>query len=448
MAMSKTSIRSVVAQQVYTKRTHPGVEAIVTTEGGHVGRAICTAGQSVGTHEVEFAYDGGDKWGGRGVTGAIHNIHNIIAPALVGMDASRQYEIDRTMLSLRPDAKAELGGNALAAVSAAALKAGAEALGIPLYRHLGGESAMYLPVPGVPAVNGHERWDKSVVRPMTKPTYSFMLHGFSSFAEASYTGWELQQRWAAVMKVYGIGPPDYYGSFTIPRGIFHSDEEIWYLMGETIAKAGFEGRVGLQADIAADTYYDRSARLYRGLFSETTKDRDALMELYTSLPERYPFVILEDPFHEDDFESHAELTRRLEIQIVGDDLFTTNIRRVQQGLRAGAANTVLLKVNQIGTISEAMDMVQFAYRAGYGVMPCESRGEGSAIADYCVGLNACAVREMATGETGNRFLEIERELGGQARFLGTAGLRGKRFRPLLAEAAKTNDYSGSQSTGG
>ena len=137
----------------------------------------------------------------------------------------------------------------------------------------------------------------------------------------------------------------------------------------------------------------------------------------------YPFIILEDPLDEDDYEGHALLTKELGIQIVGDDLFTTNPQRVQQGIEAGAANTVLLKVNQIGTISEAFEMVQLAYRNGYGVMPCSSRGEGADIADYCVGLNCGTVRESATGPTGNRFLQIETELGPRAKFIGKAGIK-------------------------
>jgi enolase len=142
----------------------------------------------------------------------------------------------------------------------------------------------------------------------------------------------------------------------------------------------------------------------------------------------YPFVIIEDPFDEDDYETTAHLTKVVDIQIVGDDLFTTNPKRVRQGIDAGAANTVLLKVNQIGTITEAFDMIQLAYENGYGVMPCSSRGEGDDIADYCVGINCGSVRETGTGSGGNRFLAIEAELGSRARFAGKRGLKGARFQ--------------------
>lgn len=426
--MSNHEIVSVKAMQVFTWRYHPGVEVVVRTHGGAEGRAVCTAGISIGSHEVKFAYDGGKKWGGMGVEGAVRNVEEIIGPAIMGMDASKQYEIDMAMLNICENAKEKLGGNAIAAVSAAVLKAGAASLGIPLYYHIGGMNAMYLPVPGVPAAAGHERYGGGVTTPDPKPTYSFMCHGFNSFAEASYCGWEVQEIWRKTMKKMGVYPPNYYDLYIIPAGIFDTDEQLWALMAETIDKAGYTGRIGIQVDVASDCYYDRNDKMYHGLFSAKPKTKEEMLELYKNAIAKYPFVIIEDPFFEDDYESHAELVKQVDIQIVGDDLFTTNPKRVAYGASMGAANTVLLKVNQVGTISETMDMVQLAYRKGYGVMPCESRGEGASIADYCVGINACAVREMGVGIVANRFLEIEKELGSKARFSGTAGLRGARFR--------------------
>jgi enolase len=179
--------------------------------------------------------------------------------------------------------------------------------------------------------------------------------------------------------------------------------------------------VGIQVDVAAATYYDQEKHRFVGLFSPGEKTRDDLIALYQEMVRNYPFVIIEDPLDEEDYEGHALLTRELGIEIVGDDLFTTNMERVQKGIDAGAGNCVLLKVNQIGTISEAFDMVDLAYRNGYGVMPCDSRGEGPAIADYCVGLGTGHLREGALGPRGNRFLEIEAELGSRAKFLGRAG---------------------------
>lgn len=425
--MSGHEIVSVKAMQVFTWRFHPGVEVVVRTRNGAEGRATCTAGISIGSHEVKFAYDGGKKWGGMGVEGAVRNVEEIIAPKIIGMDATNQYAVDMAMLNICENARETIGGNAIAAVSAAVLKAGAASLGIPLYYHIGGMNAMYLPVPGVPAAAGHERYGGGVTTPDPKPTYSFMCHGFHSFEEASYAGWETQEIWRKTMKKMGVYPPNYYDLYIIPEGIFNSDEELWALMAETIHQAGYDGKIGIQVDVASDCYYDRNDQMYHGLFSRKPKTKEDMMELYKNAIKNYPFVIIEDPFFEDDYDSHAELVKNVDIQIVGDDLFTTNPKRVAFGASKGAANTVLLKVNQVGTISETMEMVQYAYRKGYGVMPCESRGEGASIADYCVGINACAVREMAVGIVANRFLEIEKELGSKARFSGTEGLRGKRF---------------------
>lgn len=423
-----TAIVSITARQVFSDRGHPGIEATVTTENGAVGVALCTAGISVGTHEVQFAYDGGPRWRGRGVQRAVDSVNNSIAPALRGMDAANQLAVDDAMLNIGgPDAKARLGGNATAAVSAAVLKAGAAALGIPLYQHLGGVNACTLPVPGAIAMVGSDRYghgDKSG----GKPSYAFMGYGFSTFSEASYACWDMSVEWYEVLN-NKLGVPRHSVAHApgVPRGVVKHDREIWDLMVQTINKLGYEGKIGVQVDVATDTYWDDSLQRYVGIFSAEPKTKDDLFKLYELMVKQYPFVILEDPLNEDDYEGTAELMKLVDIQVVGDDLFTTNPLRVQKGIDAGAANTVLLKVNQIGTISEALDMIRLAYRNGYGVMPCSSRGEGADIADYCVGINAGSVREGATGPTGNRFLQIEAELGSRAVFLGSKGLKGKRF---------------------
>ena len=426
--MSRNTIVSVYAQEVYTDRVHPGVEAIVKTEDGSEGRAVCTSGVSVGTHEAPFCLDGGPRFGGMGVQSAVNNVNSIISPALVGQDASNQFLIDNTILGLAHDAKAKLGGNAIAAVSAAALKAGAESLDIPLYRHIGGIGAVCLPVPGVMIAGGGNRYGGAINNAGGKPSYSIMLHGFKRFADASYAGWEIQQKWLEVIRArFPYAQANDKGGVDIPPGIIASDEELWEMMNETIIKAGYEGCCGLQADIATDSYYDKTDCKYYGLFSKEPKYVDDLFKIYEKMVEHYNFIVLEDPFNEDDYDNTALLTNMLGIQIVGDDLFTTNPLRVREGISKGAANTVLLKVNQIGTITEAMEMVALAYRYGYGVMPNSSRGEGAAIADYAVGINAATVRERACYPVGNRFMEIERELGSRAVFLGIEGFKGHRF---------------------
>lgn len=424
--MNGTEIKSIKAHQVYTNRGNVGIEAIVTTENGAVGRAMCTSGVSVGTHEVEFRFDGGTKFRGKGVTRAAERINQEIAPKMRGIDAANQQEADRVLLSLAPDVKAVYGGNATAAVSAAILKAGAASLGIPLYRHIGGANAMYLPVPGVAMVAGDERYGGGITTPGGKPTMSVMAYGFRTFADASYACWEIHTRWAEKMKKRFGGLPNIRDFISVPAGIYRCDREIWEDMLKTIREAGYEGKVGFQMDVATDTYHNKEDGRYYGLFDSTPKTKEQLYDFYMQIIRDYPFVIIEDPFNEDDYDTTAAFTKGSGIQVVGDDLFTTNPERVAYGISKGAANTVLLKVNQVGTFSEALEMIQYAYKFGYAVMPSDSRGEGDSIADYAVGINAGSIRESAIGPRGNRFLEIEEELGSNAKFIGARGLKGFR----------------------
>ena len=428
-----TLIKSVKARQVYSNRGKPGVEAVITTENGAVGRAMCTSGVSVGTHEVDFAYDGGKKFGGKGVRCVADRINTIAAPALIGVDTANQLAADNAILNIGGNGKEALGGNATAALSAAVLKAGAAALGIPLYRHIGGAGAMYLPVPGVAMVAGDERYGGGITTPGGKPTMSVMAFGFHTFSEASYACWEVHTRFAEKMKRKFGGLPNIRDFISVPAGIYSSDKEIWEEMLRTISEAGYEGKMGFQMDVATDTYHNKEDGKYYGLFDKTPKTKEQLYDFYMQIIKDYPFVIIEDPFNEDDYDTTAALTKESGIQIVGDDLFTTNPKRVAYGISKGAANTVLLKVNQVGTISEALEMIQYAYKFGYAVMPSDSRGEGAAIADYAVGINAGSVRESAIGDRGNRFLEIEEELGKNARFIGARGLKGFRNRQRADE---------------
>lgn len=425
--MSGTTIVGVDARQVFSDRGYIGVEAKITTQSGVQQRAFCTGGMSMGSHEVVFNYDGGTKWGGKGVQCAVDAIKEKIAPLIMGMDAADQQAVDAKMLEV---GKAVLGGNAVGAVSAAVLKAGAAALGIPLYRHIGGARAVTLPVPGVGFMNGKARYGGGAET--DKPTYTFVAYDFGSYEEASYALWEINRGWRQLAEEkFGVVYIDGYGGYgwvDIPTGTIKSDKEIWNIATENIARCGYEGKVGLFVDIAASEYYDPKTHSYQGIFDSISRDRDQQIDFLCDMVRNYPFVSLEDPLHEDDFEGTAILTRKLNIQIVGDDLFTSNPERVRRGIEAGAATTVLLKVNQIGSITESFEMVQLAYDAGYSVIPCASRGEGATtIADYCVGLNATTVRECGLKEESNRFIEIERELGSRARFLGKLALANSRF---------------------
>ena len=423
-----TDIVSVIARQIMSDRGHPGVEAIVVTSNGAKGVAVCTAGVSIGTKEIAFAYDGGAKWRGKGVMRAVNGVNDVIAPMLKGMDASQQIEIDNAMLSYQGDGKAVFGGNATAAVSAAVLKAGAAALGIPLYEHIGGARAYTLPVCGAGAFVGSDRYAPNT-RSGGKPSYSFMAFDFGTFAEASYACWDVSMEWRDVLnKQFNVPVAGRVGLNSVAPGVVNHDRELWDAMTETINRLGYEGKVGIQVDVATETYWEEDIQRYVGIFSAEPKTKEDIFEMYLDMVKNYPFVIIEDPFDEDDYETTARLTKAVDIQIVGDDLFTTNPDRVREGIAVGAANTVLLKVNQIGTITEAFDMIQLAYENGYAVMPCSSRGEGADIADYCVGINCGTVRESGTGPAGNRFLEIEAELGSRARFIGKKGIKGSRFQ--------------------
>ncbi len=417
-------IKSITACQAWSWRGHPAVEARVVTRNGALGVAQVQAGTSVGQHEVQFIHDGGPRWGGLGVQKAVAMIKETIAPALVGMDATRQREIDGRMIEMdgTPN-KARLGGNCVAAVSAAVLKAAAASVRLPLYQYIGGTNACVMPVPGVLAVLGPKRYGGGE-RGGEKPTYSFYCYGFDSFIDASQGCWQVRQAFRKVLlEKKGLNTFRIDRLFIDQEGVFQHDRELWGLMAEAIERSGFAGRIGIQVDIAAGCYYDKKTGLYKGLFSREDKTRDDLMALYRDAVKQFPFVILEDPLDEDDFEGHAILTQELGVQIVGDDLFTTSPERVQHGIDIGAANCVLLKVNQVGSISEAFDMVDLAYRNGYGVMPCNSRGEGADIADYAVGLKTGHMREGGLDDATTRLLEIEAELGSRAVFLGRKALK-------------------------
>ncbi len=416
-----SKIKSVTAREVFSRRGHPGIEAMVRTEDGARGRAMATAGLSICEHEVKFVYDGGTRWNGMGVLKAVENVNTVIAKRLVGMDVTRQREIDEAMITLdgTPD-KSRLGGNATASVSAAALKAAASSLGIPLYQHIGGANASILPVPCSGAFNGSGRYGGGPGSTGDKPSHSFPCYGFTSFSEAAYAGWEVSREFQQILiRKFKVGSR-ISGYSGIPPGTVKHDRELWQAMTEAIENTGYMNRVGIQIDVAAGTYYDRDKGVFRGLFSEEELTRAELIDLYHEMVKTFPVVILEDPLEENDFQGHAILAKELGIEIVGDDLFVTNPVRLQKGIDVGAANTMLLKVNQVGTMSEAFDAVELAYRYGYGVMPCASRGEGEAIADYVVGLGT---EQMRGGATSNRLLSIETELGSTAKFLGKKGLK-------------------------
>ncbi len=419
-----TVIKSVRARQIFSDRGHPGVEATVVTENGAVGVAVATAGISIGEHEIQFVYDNDPKrYHGKGVLKAVSNVNDIIGPKIKGLDACKQRDIDQIMLDLDgTPLKTKLGGNATAAVSAAVLKAAAAGLGIPLYQHIGGVNACLLPTPGVLSVVGSERYGGSAAKSGGKPSYSFHCYGYKTFSDASYACYEVFDAFEKIVrKKYKTGSNQ--GRIMIGPGCTDTDEELWADMKQAIADCGGTGKIGIQVDMAATTYWDKNQGMFVGLIDKKPRTADELIKTYVDMVKKYPFVVLEDPMEENDYEGHAKVVKAIgnKMQVVGDDLFTTNLERLKKGIAVGAANTMLLKVNQIGTISEAFDACNLAFRAGWGVMPCSSRGEGPDIGDYSVGLGAGSIRESGIGPSGNRLLKIEEELGDAAQFLGRAG---------------------------
>ncbi|MFO7696432.1 MAG: enolase C-terminal domain-like protein [Anaerolineae bacterium] len=418
-----TLIASVKARQIHSERGHPGIEVRVTTRSGATGVAVATAGISVGVHEVQFQYDGGTRWKGKGVLRAVEKVDQVITPAILGLDASNQTLVDDAIIALDPTPmKTNVGGNATAATSAAVLKAGAAALGIPLYQHIGGVNAVRLPVAGTIAMVGSDRYGQGGSESGGKPSYSFLAYGYDTFTDAQYATWEVSNAFAELMHdKFGVSGRG--GFLYLPVGAIKHDKEFWEVMAKAIEKAGAADRVGIQVDVAAGTYWEKDKGQFVGLFSAEPKTPDELVEWYQWMAANYPFVVIEDPMDEIDYEGHARVTRALpHVEIVGDDLYTTNPVRVAEGAKVGATDAMLLKVNQIGTISEAFAAVRLCYDNGMGVMPCESRGEGDAIADYTVGLNCGHLRESALGHSGNRFTQIEAELGSRAVFAGRKGL--------------------------
>ena len=417
-------IKSIHAREIFGRQNFPAIEVTVVTDDGISGTAVVASGASVGKHEAFFVLDN-DRYNGRGVLRAVNNVSEIIVPALKGMDVTKQREIDDKMIELdgTPD-KSRLGANVMVSTSAAVLKAGAKSLKLPLYQHIGGLNACIMPVPCAKAVGDQgTRYGKAQEVIHGKPSYSFVCYGFKSFSEAAHAGWRVQQVFIEILKEKGFDLIYSYGMFIpVLFGKINHDRELWEIFTNAIERAGYTGKIGIQVDVAGATYYESEKDKYVGLFSRKDKTREDLIELYKEMVETYSFMIFEDPLNDDDFEGHAILTKELGVEIVGDDLTVTNPTRVREAIDTGAVNTMLLKVNQVGTISEAFDAVQMAYQNGLGVMPCSSRGEGEAIADYTVGLLA---KHMRGGSTSKRLLKIEAELGKRARFLGKAALKVK-----------------------
>ena len=411
------------------------MESTVLTEDGAKGIAVATAGSSIGEYEARFVYDGGERYHGRGVITAVHNVNTIIARALTGIDVTKQREIDTIMLKLdgTPN-KSRLGANAMASVSAAALKAAANSLKQPLYRYIGGVKACVLPIPMTNVRVGGSRRYGGGTRGGGKPVYEFMSYGANTFSEALYIGWRLSQKYKELSTTKLHLNPSKNHDVT---GVITHDAEILDIMVETINELGLKNKVGIHIDVAAGCFKENDR--FVGLFSREDKTREDLIDLYKDWSITYPVKDLEDPLDDKDFTGHAILVKELGIQITGDDLYATNPHRLQQGIELKSANSVVLKVPQIGTITEAFDMIQLAFRNGYRILPGASRGSGvdGSLADYAVGFNTGQTKSASYGTPLlNRYLAIEEELDASAQFLGIEALNLKKQQTLFARTLK------------
>jgi enolase len=415
--MTAAPIETVTAREILDNRLEPTLRVTVETPAG-TGRADVPRGRSRGDHEACDRRDGDDRYRGRGVRQAAAAVEEEVAPALVGHDATDQRGVDATLLDLDGTPKKErLGGNVVTGVSLATLRAGAAATGLPLYRYVGGADAGVLPLPFFDLIEGGELAGGD--RPFQE--HQVVPVGADSVAEAV--------RWTAEV-YYELGDilRDEYGEASLnvgdeggynPLGV-DDPREAFDLELRAVEACGYDGEFALAADVAASHFYDPEAGTYALLGESMT--RDELLDFYGELVADYPVVSLEDPLDQHDFAGVADLTDRLDIQIVGDDLFTTNPERLGEGIDRGAANALLWKVNQVGTVTEATEAARLAVRNGYTVQVSERSGQtpDTWLADLAVGLGAGQIKTGVTRgertEQYNRLLEIETELGDAATF--------------------------------
>ncbi len=418
-----SEIVDVHAREILDSRGNPTLECEVVVASGALGRAAVPSGASTGEHEAHELRDGEKgRYGGKGVRTAVENVRSKIAPRLVGMDAADQEGLDRLMIELDgTPTKKSLGANAILGVSLAAARAAALAAGSALYRYLGGVNARTLPVPMMNILNGGAHADSNV------DIQEFMVvpWGAPTFAEALRMGAEIFHALKGVLKArgYSTGVGD-EGGFA-PN--LESNREALALIAEAIGKAAYKlgPDVVLALDCAASELYKAGKYTLEG--EGKTLDRAQLVELYAGWAKDFPIVSIEDGFAEDDWDGWKLLTQRLgdTVQLVGDDLFVTNVERLQRGIDQGVANAVLIKVNQIGSLTETMDCVRLAHGSGYRTIMSHRSGEteDTFIADLAV---ACDCGMIKTGSASrsdrtakyNQLLRIEEELGLSARYAG------------------------------
>jgi enolase len=418
------TIRSVIAREILDSRGNPTVEAEITLDNGIHGRAAVPSGASTGAHEAVELRDGDStRYLGKGVLRAVENVNTTIAPALVGESALNQRTIDQILINMdgSPN-KGHLGANAILAISLAAARAAAAALGLPLYRYLGGTNACILPVPMMNIINGGAHADNN----LDLQEFMIVPAGADSFAKSLRMGVETFHALKAVLKKKG------YATSVGDEGGFapnvKSNEEALDLIVEAIQKAGYKPgqQVYLALDVAASEFFDEKKYHFKKS-TGARLDADQVIQLYESWANQYPIVSIEDGMAEDDWQGWIALTSALgeKLQLVGDDVFVTNSKRLQNGIADGVGNSILIKLNQVGTLSETMDTIELAKVDGYTTVISHRSGETEDpfIADLAVAANAGQIKTGSASRTDrickyNQLLRIEEELKSQARFLG------------------------------
>jgi len=431
--MPLTSIAEVRGRQVLDSRGNPTVEAEVYLDGGAHARAIVPSGASTGEHEAVELRDGDEQvYKGKGVLKAVENVNGEIAEAVTGFDAADQRALDARMIELDgTENKGRLGANAILAVSMAAARASANAFELPLYRYLGGAGANVLPTPMMNILNGGAHADNNV----DFQEFMVMPVGAPSFSEALRWGVEVFHTLKGVLKKRG------YNTAVGDEGGFapsvKSNVEAIEVVLEAIQQAGYKpgAEIAIALDPAASEFYQDGKYVFKKS-DKSAKSSDDMVRFWAKWANDYPIVSLEDGLSENDWEGWANLTRELggKIQLVGDDIFVTNISFLQEGIDKGVANSILIKVNQIGTVSETFDAIDLARRNGYTSVISHRSGEteDAFIADLAVATGAGQIKTGSASRTDriakyNQLLRIEEELGGAARFLGIGALnyRGK-----------------------
>jgi enolase len=412
-------IKEIRAREVLNVKGFPIIEADVITKGGVLGRSAAPVGTSTGKYEAVTLTDGGERYFGRGALTAVKNVNEIIAPELTGRDITNQRGIDIAMIKLDGTAnKSRLGGNAILAVSLAVARAAAASMDIPLYRYLGGMTACILPVPFFVTISGgkHHRSDTNI------EDYHLIPYGVRTFPEALYAVRQIYHELEQIFeKKYGKQAVNFAPDGTYVISTMQSDREPMEALTEAIEQAGYGKKVGFQFDVAASNFYSEEKKKY--IISGKEQPREFLIDFYKDVVSDYPILSIEDPFDEDDFEAHAILRKELKIQIIGDDLFASNPKRLLRGIEMGAANAMLFKVNQIGTLSEAMDAAHLAFANDYGVVPSPRTGGigDTWEVDMAVGLT-CGQAKLGSvvgrNYNYNYLLRIMEDLGNSAKFAG------------------------------